>query len=45
MQEDQGDSQLLVVKDQIANLTPSPSFGHNLCSKNPNVSCKLILEI
>jgi hypothetical protein len=25
------DSQLLVVESQIANLTPGPSFDHNLC--------------
>jgi hypothetical protein len=28
---DQVDSQLLVVGSQIANLTPGPSFSHNLC--------------
>ncbi len=33
MQRDQGDSQLLVVGSQIANLTFDLSFGHNLCSK------------
>jgi hypothetical protein len=31
-QGDQGDSQLLVVKSQIVNLIPDPSFGFNLCS-------------
>jgi len=31
-----GDSQLLVVGSQIANLIPDPSFGHNLCFKCPN---------
>jgi len=35
-----GDSWLLVVESQIANLTPSPSFGHNLCFRCPNGSCK-----
>jgi hypothetical protein len=30
-QENWGDSRLLVVGNQIANLTPDPSFGHNLC--------------
>jgi hypothetical protein len=30
---------------QIGNLTHGPSFGHNLCLKYPNVSCKLILDI
>jgi hypothetical protein len=27
----QGDSRLLVVESQIANLIINPSFGHNLC--------------
>ncbi len=39
------DSQLLVVGSQIANLTPSSSFGHNLCFKCPNGRCKPILDI
>ncbi len=39
------DSRLLVVKSQIANLTPGLSFGHNLCFICPNGSCKLILNI
>jgi len=30
------DSWLLVVGSQIANLIPSPSFGHNLCFRCPN---------
>ncbi len=30
---------------QIANLTPDPSFGHNLCFRCPNGSCKPILDI
>jgi hypothetical protein len=30
------DSRLLVVKSQIANLTPDPSFGHNLGCRCPN---------
>jgi hypothetical protein len=30
---------------QIGNLTHGLSFGHNLCLKYPNVSCKLILDI
>ncbi len=37
-QGDQGDSQLLVVGSQINNLTPNPSFGHNLCFRYPNGS-------
>jgi hypothetical protein len=35
-QGNRGDSQLLVVEGQIANLTPNPFFGHNLCFKCPN---------
>ncbi len=38
-------SRLFVVESQIANLTPSPSFAHNLCCKCPNGSCKAILDI
>ncbi len=34
-----------MVGSQIANLTPSPSFGHNLWFKCPNGSCKPILDI
>jgi hypothetical protein len=45
MQGNRGDSWLLVVKSQIANLTPGPSFGHNLCFKCQNGSCELILDI
>jgi hypothetical protein len=37
--------QLLVIVDQIANLTPIPSFGHNLCFRCPNGRCKPILNI
>jgi hypothetical protein len=40
-----GDSWLLVVESQIANLIPGPSFGHNLCFRCPNGSCKPILDI
>ncbi len=40
-----GDSRLLVVGSQIVNLTLDPSFGHNLCLKCPNGSCKPILDI
>jgi len=39
------DSWLLVVGSQTANLTPSPSFDHNLCWKCPNGSCEAILDI
>jgi hypothetical protein len=45
MQGNQGNSGLLVVGNQIANLTPGPSFGHNLCFKYPNGSCEPILNI
>ncbi len=44
-QINQGNSQLLVVVSQIANLTPDPSFGHNLCFNNANGLCKPILDI
>ncbi len=40
-----GDSQLLMVWSQIANLTPNLSFSHNFCFKCPNGSCKPILDI
>jgi hypothetical protein len=39
------DSRLLVVGSQIANLTPGPSFGHNLCFRCSNGSCEPILDI
>jgi hypothetical protein len=41
----QDDSQLLMVRSQIGNLTPDLSFGHHLCLKCPNGSCKPILNI
>jgi hypothetical protein len=44
-QGNQGDSFLLMVEKQIANLTPNPSFGHNLCFRYPNGSCEPILNI
>jgi hypothetical protein len=44
-QGDWGDFQLLVAKNQIDNLIPDLSFGHNLCLKCPNGSCKPILDI
>ncbi len=34
-----------MVGNQIANLTPSPFFGNNLCFKCPNGSCEPILNI
>jgi hypothetical protein len=45
MQGNWGDSWLLVVESQIVNLILGPSFGHNLCLKCPNGSCKPILDI
>jgi len=44
-QGNQVDSWLLVVGSQIGNLTPGPSFGHNLCFKCLNGSCELISDI
>ncbi len=44
-QEIQGDSWLLVVGSQIVNLTPSLSFGCNLCFKYSNGSCEPILDV
>jgi hypothetical protein len=43
------DSRLLVVGSQNwqtpENLTPNPSFGHNLCFRYPNEQCEPILDI
>jgi len=39
------DSRLLVVGNQIASLTPGPSFDHNLCCRCSNGSCDAILDI
>jgi hypothetical protein len=39
------DSRLLVVGSQIANLTPDPSFTHNLGYRCPNDQCEAILDI
>ncbi len=39
------DSWLLVVRNQTANFTPSPSFGHNLSCKCSNGSYEAILDI
>jgi hypothetical protein len=39
------DSQLLVVGRQIANLTPDPSFAHNLGDRCPNGQCEAIFDI
>jgi hypothetical protein len=42
---EQVDSRLLVVGSQTANLTPGPSFAHNLGCRCPNGSCEAILDI
>jgi hypothetical protein len=39
------DSRLLVVGGQTANLTPSPSFAHNLGYRCPNGQCEAIFDI
>jgi hypothetical protein len=39
------DSRLFLVGSQIGSLTPSPSFGHNLCFRCPNEQCEPILNI
>jgi len=44
-QRNQGHSRLLMVENQIGNLTPIPSFGHNLCFNYSNGSCEPILDI
>ncbi len=44
-QGNQVDSWLLLVRNQTANLTPDPSFGHNLCFRCPNGQYKPILNI
>jgi len=38
-------SRLFLVGSQTGSLTPSPSFGHNLCFKCPNEQCEPILDI
>jgi hypothetical protein len=38
------DSRLLMIRNQIANLTLDLSFGHNLCFRCLNKSCKPILD-
>jgi hypothetical protein len=39
------DSRLLVVRSQTANLTPGPSFAHNLGCRCPNGQCEAIVDI
>ncbi len=38
-------SRLFLIGNQIDNLIPDPSFGHNLCFRCPNEQCKPILNI
>jgi len=45
MQGNRLNSQLLIVGSQTTNLTPGPSFGHNLCFRCPNGRCEPILNI
>jgi hypothetical protein len=42
---EQVDSRLLVVGSQTANLTPGPSFAHNLGFRCPNDQCEAIFDI
>jgi len=39
------DSRLLVVGSQTANLTPGPSFAHNLGDRCPNAQCEVIFDM
>jgi hypothetical protein len=39
------DSRLLMVGSQIVNLTPDPSFAHNLGCRCPNGQCEVIFDI
>jgi hypothetical protein len=39
------DSRLLVVRSQIASLTPGPSFAHNLGCRDPNDQWEAIFDI
>jgi len=39
------DSRLFLVGSQTGNLTPGPSFGHNLCFRCPNEQYNPILDI
>jgi hypothetical protein len=44
-QVNQVNSWLFLVGSQIGSLTPSPSFGHNLCFRCPNEQCEPILDM
>jgi hypothetical protein len=39
------DSRRLVIGSQTANLTPGPSFAHNLGDRRPNCQCEAIFDI
>jgi len=39
------DSRLFLVGSQTSNLTPDPSFDHNLCFRCPNEQCEPISDI
>jgi hypothetical protein len=41
----QNDSRFLVIENQVGTLIPGFSFGHNLCYKYSNESCKPILDM
>ncbi len=43
--QEEVDSRLLVIESQTANLTPGPSFGHNLGYRCPNGQCEAIFYI
>ncbi len=43
--QEEVDSRLFVVGNQIGNSTPSPSFGHNLCFRCSNEPSEPILDI
>jgi len=43
--QEEVDSRLLVVGSQTANLTPGPSFAHNLGYRYPNDQCEAIFDI
>jgi hypothetical protein len=43
--QEQVDSRLLMVGSQTANLTPGPSFAHNLGCRCPNDQCEAIFDI
>ncbi len=43
--QEEVNSRLLEVRSQIANLTPGPSFAHNLGCRCPNDQCEAIFDI